>query len=99
MTSTAKLALLLTMIVTDTPASTEDVATSALATSCAGCHGGDGRGGQTLPSLAGRPVDDLNQSLQDFKHDKSTGTVMNRIAKGFTYDEIYRLAGYFSRLP
>ncbi|WP_198411378.1 c-type cytochrome [Marinimicrobium alkaliphilum] len=74
--------------------------TALLASSCANCHGTDGRGTMTLAAIAGRPASILESQLLAFKHDESAGaTVMDRIAQGYSDDELKALADYFANQP
>jgi sulfide dehydrogenase cytochrome subunit len=63
---------------------------------CNGCHGTDGRSKGSVPSLFGRPVNQLEKAMRDFKNDKRLATIMNRIAKGYTDQEITEISKYFS---
>lgn len=65
---------------------------------CAGCHGTDGASHGAAPSLKGLPAPVIEQSMKDFKDDKRPGTIMNRIAKGYTDKEIKRMAEWFASL-
>ena len=68
----------------------------SLATGCAGCHGIRGEGHGALPPISGRPHAALEKALRDFKSDQRTATVMQRIAKGYSDEELARLARYFA---
>ncbi|MCC6469098.1 MAG: cytochrome c [Alphaproteobacteria bacterium] len=70
---------------------------TALALSCAACHGTDGKSPGAIPILAGRPAKELKEALTGFKAGTRPATVMNRLAKGYTDQEIDALADYFSR--
>ena len=78
--------------------STFDV--TVLAGACANCHGTDGRSPGGMPSLAGRPESALKAQLLAFKsNNPPTGTtVMNRLAKGYTDEELAALAKHFSQI-
>ena len=78
--------------------STFDV--SVLAGTCANCHGTDGRSPGVIPSLAGRPEAALKAQLLAFKSDTPPAgtTVMNRLAKGYTDEELGALAKHFSQI-
>jgi len=78
--------------------STFDV--TVLAGTCANCHGTDGRSPGGMPSLAGRPESALKAQLLAFKSDTPPvgTTVMNRLAKGYTDDELAALAKHFSQI-
>ncbi|MFY0664981.1 MAG: cytochrome c, class I [Natronospirillum sp.] len=65
---------------------------SVLAGGCAGCHGTDGR----LSGLPSRPAQTLETQLLNFKYDRIPSTVMGRIAKGFTDEELAEIARYFA---
>lgn len=68
-----------------------------IAGGCANCHGTDGRGADRLTPLAGRPAEALEAILLAFKRDEVEGTtIMNRIAKGFSDEEIAALAQHFA---
>ncbi|MGR2741063.1 c-type cytochrome [Billgrantia sp. Q4P2] len=73
--------------------------TSLMAAACANCHGTDGRLVGSVPTIAGRPAAVLEARLLAFKHDEvSDTTIMDRIAKGFTDEELAALAGHFSAI-
>ncbi len=72
---------------------------ASLATGCAGCHGIHGEGHGALPPIAGQPLAALEKALRDFKSDRRTATVMQRITKGYSDEELTRLARYFSNMP
>ncbi len=70
----------------------------AIGFTCAGCHGTDGDSQGSAPSLQGKDAERLKEMLMDYKTDKEQGTVMNRIAKGYSDEEIAAVSEYFSRL-
>ncbi len=70
---------------------------TALALSCAACHGTDGKSPGSIPTLAGRPAKELREALAGFKAGTRPATVMGRLAKGYTDQEIDALADYFSK--
>ncbi|RLK50232.1 sulfide dehydrogenase cytochrome subunit [Alkalispirillum mobile] len=70
-----------------------------LASTCFACHGVEGRRGEEVPALAGQSFRVLQAQLLAFRDDEVPDTtVMNRIAKGYTDEEIEALASYFSNL-
>lgn len=73
-------------------------ATEVLAGGCAGCHGTDGQLSGQVPVIAGQPADELEAQLLRFKNDEAFATVMNRIAGGYTEEELRRLAQHFSAI-
>ena len=70
-----------------------------LANTCAGCHGVDGSSnGPAIPSIAGVSPDYFKDAMMDYKDaDGRYSTIMSRIAKGYTEEEIGLMAGYFSK--
>ena len=76
----------------------QDYKARAWAASCAGCHGTNGRGGDEIPAIAGRSKADLVTVLKEFKADKrKTATIMHQHAKGYTDEQLERIAEYFSQ--
>jgi sulfide dehydrogenase cytochrome subunit len=81
----------------------------AMADTCAGCHGPEGQAtGPAIPNLAGMSENYFIDSMTYFKalpkdaasaEDARPATIMNRIAKGYTDEQIEAMAGYFAALP
>lgn len=74
------------------PAAAQNASPQLLTLSCAGCHGTGGRSPGAIPALNGRPAMLIAQMLRDFRGDTRPATVMNRIAKGYTDEEIDAVA-------
>jgi sulfide dehydrogenase cytochrome subunit len=66
---------------------------------CLGCHGPGGTGSGGIPALAGRGAEDLRIMLIAFRANERPGTIMGRVARGYTDAEIAAVAEHFSRLP
>lgn len=83
------------------PAFAQDYKARAWAASCAACHGTDGRSGsEEIKPLAGRPKAELLKALKDAKAgEPKTLTVMHQHAKGYTDEQLDRIAEYFSKQP
>lgn len=77
------------------PASAQQLP-SALALSCAACHGTDGKSPGSIPTIGGRPAKEIKEALTGFKTGTRPSTVMGRMAKAYSDQEIDSLAGYFS---
>ena len=75
-----------------------DLQVSVWATSCMACHGPDGRAEGTGLSLHGRSADDLLGKLLGYKAGKLRATMMHQHAKGYSDDELRRIAAYFASL-
>ncbi len=63
---------------------------------CMGCHGFRGMGSGEIPRLAGVAKEVTAGKLLEYKSGALEGTVMNRIAKGYTDDEIQAVAEFFA---
>ena len=68
-----------------------------IAFNCFNCHGHNGASQGAAPPLKGLPAKYLQQTLKDYKQDKRPGTIMPRIAKGYTEAEINAVAEYFAK--
>ncbi len=65
------------------------------ASSCSGCHPSTRWVDTTVPRLAGRNPADIISAMQGFKSGKLPATVMDRIAKGFSDEEIKAIAAWY----
>ncbi|MCH8551213.1 MAG: c-type cytochrome [Natronospirillum sp.] len=74
----------------------DHLADEVLAGGCAGCHGTDGALSGLVPAIAGRPAEELEALLLQYKNGEGNPTVMDRIAGGFTDEELTRLAEFFA---
>ena len=69
-----------------------------LANACAACHGPNGSSqGPATPSIAGISPDYFIDAMEAFKEDERHTTVMNRIAKGYSEEQIEAMAKFFSK--
>ncbi len=78
------------------PAQAEMASGAVLTYTCFSCHGTDGKSAGDMPTIAGKSEDYITEKLKAFKSGELEATVMDRIAKGFTDDEIAALAKFFS---
>jgi cytochrome c553 len=67
-----------------------------LASSCSGCHSSAEKLTTSIPRIRGLPEAVLLETLRGFRAGQRPATVMDRIARGFTDDEIKQLAAHFS---
>lgn len=67
-----------------------------LADSCNSCHGLEGRSPGATPALAGQDEAGLFDKLKAFQQGTVEATIMNRIARGYTDEELAALAAYFA---
>jgi sulfide dehydrogenase cytochrome subunit len=70
-----------------------------LAMTCAGCHGMNGASvGPAAPTIGGMHPDYFVDVMKGFAEDEIYSTVMGRIARGYTDEEIELMAGYFHEM-
>lgn len=74
-----------------------DARSEMLANPCISCHGPDQKSAGSIPALVGMKQEDIAAALKQFKSGERTGTVMNRIAKGYSDEDIEALARYFQQ--
>jgi cytochrome c553 len=65
------------------------------ALSCSGCHPAGRAAQTTVPRLIGRNPADIVAAMQAFKTGQNPATVMDRIAKGFSDDEVKAIAAWY----
>jgi sulfide dehydrogenase cytochrome subunit len=74
------------------------VSGEALAHTCAGCHGTQGRlADEAFVPLAGMPAASFVQTMQDFRSGRRPATLMGHIARGLNDAEFHSMAAYFER--
>jgi sulfide dehydrogenase cytochrome subunit len=67
------------------------------AASCSGCHASNARIETAMPPLNGRAAADITGAMAEFKSGKRAGTIMDRIAKGFSDEETQAIAQWYSQ--
>jgi sulfide dehydrogenase cytochrome subunit len=65
---------------------------------CSGCHGHDFNGVGGIPLLRGRSADELNTKMAEFRSNQRYSTVMGRLARGMTEDDIRAVSTYLANL-
>ena len=81
-------------------AQAEGASGEILGSGCTGCHGERGvSSGSALPSIAGLDPRYLMRVMNEFKNEERPATLMDRIAKGYSFRELRSIAAYFSELP
>lgn len=70
----------------------------AMAQNCYVCHGPAGRSAPPIPSLARVPADILRTRMMEFKTGQLPSTVMGRIAKGYSDEQIGAISDYLASL-
>lgn len=71
---------------------------SIWASSCMACHGPDGHAEGTGLAIGGKPANDLLGKLMAYRSGTVKATIMHQHVKGYSEDELRRIATYFSSL-
>jgi cytochrome subunit of sulfide dehydrogenase len=66
------------------------------AAACSGCHPISRATDTPFTRLVGRNPADIVAAMQEFRTGKRPGTVMDRIAKGFTDEELAAIAKWYA---
>jgi cytochrome subunit of sulfide dehydrogenase len=66
------------------------------AASCMACHGTDGKAEGTGMTIGGRKVEELTGILLAYRSGNRTGTIMQQHTKGYSEDELKRIAAVFA---
>jgi cytochrome subunit of sulfide dehydrogenase len=66
------------------------------ALACSGCHASAASVETPVPRLAGRDANVIVAAMQAFRAGQMPATVMDRIAKGFTDEEIKAIAAWYA---
>ncbi len=71
-----------------------------LAYTCAGCHGTNGASaGEYMPTIAGLDKGYLVSVLDDYKAGLRPSTIMGRIMRGYSDQEVAAIASFFAEQP
>jgi sulfide dehydrogenase cytochrome subunit len=69
-----------------------------LSNACAGCHGTNGASaGESMPSLASQSDVAIVEAMKKFKSGERPSTIMGRLAKGYSDEEIKTMGAFFSK--
>ncbi|HEY3148014.1 MAG TPA: hypothetical protein VGJ75_16785, partial [Dongiaceae bacterium] len=66
------------------------------ATSCSGCHSSKAAAGSSVARMYGRDAGEIMTAMTGFRDGSLPATVMNRIAKGFSDDELRAIAAWLA---
>lgn len=84
-------------LVSVTTAAGAPTAPALAAAACSGCHPAGTGLNSPVPRLAGLDEDIIIRAMSDFRSGQRAATVMDRIAKGFTDEEIQAIAAWYAR--
>ncbi|MEE9327394.1 MAG: c-type cytochrome [Cocleimonas sp.] len=72
--------------------------TLMLVNTCAGCHGQNGIShGPSIPTIAGNSATYFEEVMEGYKSGDVPSTIMGRLAKGYSSEEIKQMAEYFAK--
>lgn len=74
-----------------------EAAAPLAAQGCVGCHGVNGTGSPAGAAIAGQPKEALVAAMKAFRANERPGTIMGRVARGYTDAEIEAVADHFSK--
>lgn len=95
-----RLFIILTTLLLALSAKADPRSGAMLANACAGCHGTSGHSaGLAMPSLAGLNSRYLYQTMLDYRSGRRQSTIMGRLAKGYTDQELKAIASFFGTQP
>jgi cytochrome c553 len=66
------------------------------AAACSGCHAASAKVDTPVPRIAGASEAAIVKAMQEFRSGKRPATVMDRIAKGFSDEEVQAIAKWYS---
>ena len=76
------------------------ISAATIADQCSLCHGVDGAsGGPATPTIAGLDPVYFTETMLAFQVDGRASTIMGRVARGYTLEQIQGLAEHFAALP
>lgn len=91
------LALSLSASAADAPELVSGASARMLSETCAGCHGTDGASlGPASPTIAGMNGEYFIEIMEGFRDDSIYSTIMGRIAKGYSDEEIALMGTFFA---
>ena len=68
------------------------------AAACSGCHPASANVDTPAPRLIGHDAAAIASSMQAYRSGQVPGTIMDRIAKGFSEDEIKAIAAWYGAI-
>jgi sulfide dehydrogenase cytochrome subunit len=93
-------ALILASLTGPTPAAAQQEISRGflIAQTCSGCHAADFTGSAGMPALRGRSAAELQTAMTEFRTNARYSTVMGRLSRGLTDDEIGAVVTYLAGL-
>ena len=78
-------------------ANANQVPAAILVGTCFSCHGDGGKSAGAMPSINSMEARQFEMDMKAFRDGKRASTIMQRIAKGFTDDEIKVISEYLAK--
>lgn len=94
--STLILAALSVLALAAPASAAEDLNARNWAATCTGCHGTNGHSAGGIPSIAGLDKAYIVNVMREYKAGTRAATVMHQHAKGYTDEQIERIAAFFA---
>jgi sulfide dehydrogenase cytochrome subunit len=88
--------LLIPLVFGPSPVAAAEMTPAVAAAACSACHGPGGKSSGSIPSLNELDFAGMDAMLKSFRAGELAATIMTRIAKGFTDDEIDALAKFMT---
>jgi cytochrome subunit of sulfide dehydrogenase len=66
------------------------------ASACSGCHAASSKVSTPAPRLIGLTASDIESAMRAYRTGERPATVMDRIAKGFSEDEVKAIAQWYA---
>jgi sulfide dehydrogenase cytochrome subunit len=70
----------------------------AMVQTCYVCHGPEGRSAEAVPALMRGQQEFVVRQMVEFKTDRRPATIMNRVAKSYSDEQIAAIADYLAAL-
>jgi sulfide dehydrogenase cytochrome subunit len=87
-----------TVLVASVAAAQDGPSGQAMVQTCYVCHGPQGRSAEAVPALMRGQKEFVVRQMVEFKTDRRPGTIMNRVAKGYSDEQIAAIAEYLASL-
>ena len=78
-------------------AEADEISYGIIVNFCYSCHGTQGQGAGNIPSINRMDAKQLKRQLKAYRDGKQESTIMQRIAKGLTNDEINKISVYITK--
>lgn len=78
------------------PSAVKAAEMNVMADACGGCHGTDGQSVGAMPSFIGKDAATLEKFLIEYKTGKREATVMDRITKGYSDEQLKAISAFYA---